>query len=188
MIPTKNSPFQTFWRRKSHLSQTFAENANLFLRISRPKNLLRCPELETRFLGPASHHWRLRAIVVLGVHRGAFREQKLCSLHAAVSRSLADRHFASGAFPGPSAAAASGGRPRGRSRGRRRTLWAAELRTRSTDKRTMKVSGFNIFKTVQSKKAFTNTLNKFQYRSFLQLPLPSMKRFIKYHNNLLFKH
>ena len=73
---------------------------------------------------------RPRAIVVLGFHRSAFRKQELCSLDVAVAvaRRVVQRRFTSGAFPGPSAAVASGGRrPRGRRRGRWRMFWAAEL-------------------------------------------------------------
>ena len=43
---------------------------------------------------------RPRAIVVRGVHRGAFGEQKLCSLDAAPARRRVERRHASGSFPG----------------------------------------------------------------------------------------
>ena len=48
--------------------------------------------------------WRLlpgfeaRAVVVRGVHNGAFREQKLCSLDVAVARRRVQRRPASGGF------------------------------------------------------------------------------------------
>ena len=56
--------------------------------------------------GPASA-LRPRAIVALGVHRGAFWQQELCSLDFAAGHRLVERRSASGAFPGPSAAVAS---------------------------------------------------------------------------------
>ena len=127
---------------ESHLSQTFAENL-------KPEKLFEVPQVRESISSPASHHWRPRAIFVLGIHCGPFRKQKLSSLDAAVSRSVVERRFASGGFPG------------------RRPLWlwrttaqrqrprddesCAQLSsTGSTDKRTMNVSGLNIFKSVQN--------------------------------------
>ena len=63
---------------------------------------------ETRCLAPASRI-EVRAVVRLGVHRGAFREQKLRSRNAAVECRLVQRRFASGGF---SRKAVSGGRRR----------------------------------------------------------------------------
>ena len=114
----------------------------------------------------ASIFWALplrpRAIVVLGVHRGAFAQQKLCRRDVAVVRRPMQRCVASGSFS-PGAVDRCG-----RSRGKRRTLWAAELYpfNRQTNDECF---GFNIFKTVQSKKnkkhsqTIANTRNKFQY-------------------------
>ena len=141
--------------------QTFAANANFFLRISIPKTLLRCPKLETRFLALPL---RPRATAVRGVHRGAFRKQELCDLALAQGcrRRPVERRLASGAFPGPPAAVASGGQQLKRPRPRRRpTLWAAELYSLHPFNRQTNDTR-HLVHTVQSKKPFTNTLNKFQ--------------------------
>jgi len=45
---------------------------------------------------------RPRAIVPLGVQRGTFRQQELCSRDHAVDRRQVERRLTSGAFPGPS--------------------------------------------------------------------------------------
>ena len=121
-----------------------------FLRFQSRKNLLtEVPQVGDSISGPASHLWRPRAIVVLGVHRGAFREQKLCSLDVAVEGRPVQRRAASGGFPGRDSEDADGP-------GNDESCGNAELGTRSTDKRTMNVSGLNIFKTVQGKKTITN--------------------------------
>ena len=100
------------------------------------KAFLRCPKLETGFLALPL---RPQAIVVFGVHLGAIRKQELCSLHLAAPRRPVERRPTSGAFPGPCAAVASGGRQLKRPRPQRRPMWAAELCTHSNDKRAMNV-------------------------------------------------
>ena len=87
---------------------------------------------------------RPRAIVVLGVHRGAFGEQKLRSRDAAVDCRPVQRRVASGGFPG-----AVGREAEAAETTKVEQSWAP---SRSTDKRTMNVSGINIFKSVQNKK------------------------------------
>ena len=106
---------------------------------------------------------RPRAIFVRGVHRGAFAQQQLRSRHVAVARRLVQRRHASGAEADV---------PRGR-----RTLWAAELYARSTDKRTM-----NVLDSTPSNCAkqniFTHNHKHIEQGSwhFVSNKLPSMKR------------
>ena len=88
----------------SHNFDKHLLNTNFFLRISILKTFLRCPKLETGFLALPL---RPRATVVRGIQRGAFREQELRSLHLALARRQVERHSASAAFPGLSAAVAS---------------------------------------------------------------------------------
>ena len=78
------------------------------LLITDPKFDFEVPQGRDSMSGACFPDLRPQAIVVLGVHRDAFRKQKLCSLDAAVFRCQVKRRFASGAFPGPSAAVASG--------------------------------------------------------------------------------
>ena len=139
----------------------------------KPEKLFELPQVRESISGPASHHWRPRAIFVLGIHRGAFRKQKLRSIDVAVVCQSVERRLASGGFPGRDSEDADGpGNDES----------CAQLSsTGSTDKRTMNVSGLNIFKTVQNKKhsqTITNTLNKFQYILFPAncLQHPSTKR------------
>ena len=134
------------------------------------------PQVRESISSPASHDWRPRAIAVLGVHRGAFRQQELCSLDFAHARGPVERRPTSGAFPGPV--------------GRCGFTWddgeeadaderSGQLSsTRSTDKRTMNVSGFNIFKSVQSKKALRHNRKHTEKVSIhlVSDKLPSMKR------------
>ena len=131
---------------KSHLSQTSTENADIFRRFSSPKHFLKCPKLERRDFWPRFLPPRPRAIVLRGVHRGVFGQQKLCSLHVAVVCRQVERRGASGAFSGkPSAAVASGVGRRGRLRGNDESCGQLSS-TGSTD-----CFGLNIFETVQSK-------------------------------------
>ena len=100
--------------------------------------------------------WRLpglrpRANVVRGVHRGAFREQKLRSRDVAGVRRKVQRRVASGAF--------SPGKPSGRTRAQRpRRRWGTtkvvgmRSSTRSTDKRTMNVLDSTSSKLFKAKK------------------------------------
>ena len=90
-----------FWCGDSQLCQTFAENAHDFSQISIPGKPSEVPQIGDSISAPASHHWRPRAIVVLGVHCGPFREQKLRSLDAAAVCRVVQRRLASGGFPGP---------------------------------------------------------------------------------------
>ena len=138
--------FQTFW----------GEKPQLFPRISIPKTLLRCPKSETGFLALPL---RPRAIVAPGVHRGSFRQQELCSLDLALARGHVERRLASGGFPGAVGRCGFGGRRR---RGRRREMTkVGQLSsTGSTNERWMFWTQH--LQTVQSKKTFTNTVNKFQ--------------------------
>ena len=115
---------------------TPTENADILRRMSSPR-----PDFWPRFLPP-----RPQAIVVLGVHRGPFGEQELCSIDVAVQRRLVERRVASGAFSGkPSAAVASGGGRRGRLR-RNDESCGQLCSTGSTD-----CFGLNIFETIESK-------------------------------------
>ena len=68
------------------------------------EKLVEVPQVGDRISGPATE---ARAIVVRGVHRGALREQELCSLDRAAPHCPVEGCFASAAFPGPSAAVAS---------------------------------------------------------------------------------
>ena len=139
-------------------SQTSTENADIFCRNSSPKHFWKCPKLERRDFWPRFLPPRPRAIVVLGVHRSPFGEQKLCSLDVAVVCRHMERRFASGAFSGkPSAAVASGGwakrpTPRGR-----RKLWAAEFHRFNRLFRTQHL------RNCSKQNIFTNKMNKFQY-------------------------
>ena len=118
-----------------------------FAKILSPKHFWKCPKLERRDFWPRFLPPRPRAIVLCGVHRGAFGEQKLCSLHVAVARRQVERREASGAFSGkPSAAVASGGWAKRPTWRKRRKLWAAEFH------RFNRLFWLNIFETVQSKK------------------------------------
>ena len=108
------------------------------------------PQVTESISSPASHDWRPRAIDRLGVHRGAFAQQKLCRRDVAVACCLVQRRPTSRLFlRGPSAAAAEAAGDDERC-GQRSSI------TRSTDKRTMNVSGLNVFKTVQSRKCQKN--------------------------------
>ena len=132
---------------------TFAENSNIFLRISRLGKLSEMPQN-----CGASIFWALplrpRAIVVLDVHRGAFAQQKLCRRDVAVFRGGVQRRLASGGFPrGPSAAVAEAA-------GNDERCGQLSSIPRSTDKRTMNVSGLNL-QNCSKQKTFTNTLNLF---------------------------
>ena len=127
--------------------------------ITDPNILFQAPQVgETRCLAPASRI-EARAIVVRGVHRGAFGEQKLCSVDVAVERRPVQRRSASGAFS-PESRRGRCGLPAGRGhRGRcaaggGRTLWACGALY--PFKGTMNV--------LDSSKLFTltNTLDKFQ--------------------------
>ena len=124
-------------------SHNFAKHllkVQFFSQNFKPETHLTCPKLETEFLAHASRI-EAPAVIVLGIHRGRFREQKLCSCDLAVARRQVERRDASGALPGPSAAVASGGRRR---RGRcaaktTKVMGSWALYTLSTDKRTMNV-------------------------------------------------
>ena len=146
-------------------AQRLLKIQTFFSEFQGSENPPKCPKLwSLDFLGPACHDWRPRAILVLGVHRGAFAQQKLRRRDLGVEeRRVVERRRTSGRF-------LSGAVGRcGRSRGKRRTLWAAELYYPFNRQTNDECFGFNIFKTVQNKKQITNTqLNKFQYTSFLQ--------------------
>ena len=143
------------------------------------KIILKCPKFETRWLAHASRI-EAPAIVLLGVHHGAFRQKELCSVDVAIFRRVLQRHGASGAFPRkpvghcglPADHGAEADVPRGR-----RTLWAAELYARSTDKRTM-----NVLDSTPSNCAkqniFTHNHKHIEQGSwhFVSNKLPSMKR------------
>ena len=62
------------------------------------KIILKCPKFETRWLAHASRI-EAPAIVLLGVHHGAFRQKELCSVDVAIFCRVLQRHGASGAFP-----------------------------------------------------------------------------------------
>ena len=124
-------------------SHNFAKHllkVQIFFSKFQARNTFDFPKLETEFLAHASRI-EAPALIVLGIHRGRFREQKLCSCDLAVARRQVERRDASGALPGPSAAVASGGRRR---RGRcaaktTKVMGSWALCTLSTDKRTMNV-------------------------------------------------
>ena len=126
--------FCMFRAGNSRFCTTFAENSNIFLRISRLGN------------PPWALPLRPRATVALGVHRGAFAQQKLCRRDVAVVRRPMQRRLASGAFSrGPSAAVAEAAGNDER---------CGQLSsTRSTDKRTMNVLGSTSSKLFKAKKA-----------------------------------
>ena len=122
------------------------------------QKFLRVPQVgETGFLTPLPA-LSPRAIIGVGVNRGPFGEQKLCSLDVAVACRHMERRVASGAFSGkPSAAVASGGwakrpTPRGR-----RKLWAAEFHRFNRLFRTQHL------RNCSKQNIFTNKMNKFQY-------------------------
>ena len=89
--------FCMFRAGNSRFCTTFAENSNIFLRISR----LGKPSEMPPNCG-ASIFWALplrpRATVVLRVHRCPFAQQKLCRRDVAADRRRVQRHLASGAF------------------------------------------------------------------------------------------
>ena len=152
--------FCMFRAGDSRFCTTFAENSKILLRISRLGKPSEMPQIaEPRFLRPASEapgprcSWRpprrLCSAKTPPLRRGR------CAPQSAAAFCLG--RFSPGAV----------GRC-GRSRGRRRTLWAAELYpfNRQTNDECF---GLNIFKTVQSKKAFRNNrkhTEKFQYILF----------------------
>ena len=119
-------------------AQRLLKIQTFFSEFQGSENPPKCPKLwSLDFLGPASHDWRPRATVVLGVHRGAFAQQKLGRRDVAVTRRPVQRRPTSGGFlRGPSAAVAEAAGNDER---------CGQLSsTRSTDKRTMNVSGFNL--------------------------------------------
>ena len=130
---------------------------------------------ETRCLAPASRIEAPAIEVVLGVHRGAFRNQKLCGRDLAVARREVQRRVASGGFSrkpvGPCGLPADDGAQRPM----RRTTQVVGMHcsiTRSTDKGTM-----NVLDSTSSKLfTFTNTLERFQYIFFTTLLL--MKKYV----------
>ena len=128
--------------------------------ISSPKNLLRCPKSETRFQALLPITLRPRAVVVLGVHCGAFGEQKLRSRDVAVDCRQVQRRVASGGFPG-----AVGREAEAAETTKVEQSWAP---SRSTDKRT-NVSGLNIFKSVQNKKQSQTHSTSFNTSCFRQI-------------------
>ena len=89
--------FCMFRAGNSRFCTTFAENSNIFLRISR----LGKPSEMPPNCG-ASIFWALplrpRAILVLGVHRGAFAQQKLRRRDVAGGRRPVQRRRTSGGF------------------------------------------------------------------------------------------
>ena len=143
------------------------------------KIILKRPKFETRCLAHASRIEAL-AIVLLGVHRGAFAQQQLRSRDVAVARRMVQRRFASGAFSReavwPLWASAGTTGCRGRcSADDERKVWAAELYARSTHKRMMNVLD-STASNCAKKKTFTNTLNKFQYNITAEETMCSRKR------------
>ena len=129
---------------KSHLSQTFAEFKHFSQNFKARKTLRNATTCG------ASIFWALplrpRAILVLGVHRGAFAQQKLRRRDAAVGRHQVQRRRTSGGFlPGPSAAVAEAAGNDER---------CGQLSsTRSTDKRTMNVLDSTSSKLFKAKNA-----------------------------------
>ena len=135
--------FCMFRAGNARFCTTFAENSNIFLRISRLGKPSEMPQiLEPRF-GPASEapgqgcSWR--------------PPRRLCSAKAPPPRrgrgtppNAAASNLRRFFLRGPSAAVAEAAGDDERC-GQRSSI------TRSTDKRTMNVSGFNVFKTVPKK-------------------------------------
>ena len=131
------------------------------------------PEFETGCLARACRI-EAPAILALGVHRGAFRNQKLRSRDAAVYRRRVQRRLASGAFSRkpvwPQWASGGTTAQRPMRRGDVERCGNAELH-RHNRQRNDECFGLNILKSIQSKKTFTNTLNKFQYIFLITFPL-----------------
>ena len=143
--------FCMFRAGNSRFCTTFAENSNIFLRISRRGSPPKCPKLRSLdFLGPASE---------APGHRCSWRRlRRLCSAKTRPPRRGRAPPPNTAAFGLKAAFPGAIGRC-GRSRWRRRTLWAAELYpfNRQTNDECF---GLNVFKTFQSKKCqkktFTN--------------------------------
>ena len=144
-----------FWGGKLRLCQTFCQKRKHFPQNSSPKSFLKCPigdgisDPASRFEAPGHHYsWHPPQ-----PRSRAEAEQPPRSRTAPLSGApFRLRRFP----PGPSADDGEEAEAAGR-----RMLWAAELRTRSTDKQTINVldsTSSKLFK----EKTFTNTLNKFQ--------------------------
>ena len=100
--------------------------------------------------GTCFPHLRPLAIVRLGVHRGAFAQQQLCSRDVAFARRIVERRHASGGFRGRDSEDAN-------SPGRRK-LWECGALDPVNRQRNDECFGLQTFKLF----TFTNTLDKLQ--------------------------
>ena len=123
-----------FWCGKP-LCQAFLNMHTIFLKFQSRKNLLRCPKSETRFLPPAS---RFEA----PGHRCSWRPLR------PLLRAKAPQPRRS-VWPQAASRAATAKMPTAVGTAKVVGMLSSN---RSTNKRTMNVSGLNIFKSVQSKK------------------------------------
>ena len=99
-----------YWKCRNFKPETFLSDFEM-------------PQVQTRCLAHASRI-EARAIVVLGVHHGAFRQKELCSRDVAIFR-LVQRRVASGGFSGKPSAAV--GFRRTTARRPRRGGWRTEV-------------------------------------------------------------
>ena len=128
-----------------------------FRRISSPKHFLKCPKLERRDFWPRFLPPRPRAFVALGVHGGAFGQQKLCSLDVAIGRRRMERREASCAFSGAVGRRGFGGWAKRPTSRKRRKLWAAEFH------RFNRLFWTQHLQNCSKRHIFRNKMNKFQY-------------------------
>ena len=148
------------WRFVLHLQKSPASTANIFLMNFNRENLVEMPQVGARISGRASEApgpccpWRPpRRLSRAGTL------QPRCGRNSPRSgAAFGLRGFSRGWWAAVASAdeGAEADAPR-----RRRKLWAAELHTRSTDKRTKLV--FDSTSYSNCSKQSTNTLNKFQY-------------------------